>query len=257
MKLTGKVAIVTGSTRGIGKAIAMKFASEGAAVVVTARHIEQAHQVVDEIKDQGGTAIAFKTDVANRADVHNLIKGTLENFKSIHIFVNNAGIGRPAPFLEVTEEDWDAVLDIDLKGVFNCTQAVLSHMMEQRYGKIINISSVGGVGFPRVDLASYGPAKAGVIMLTKITALAAGPYGINVNCIAPGLIRTEMTYPQRGKKVTEFTKKLIAGKDERAALGRIGQPEDIANLALFLASDDSSFITGQTICCDGGRHDRM
>jgi len=257
MKLTGKVAIVTGSTRGIGKAIAMKFASEGAAVVVTARHIEQAHQVVDEIKDQGGTAIAFKTDVANRADVHNLIKGTLENFKSIHIFVNNAGIGRPAPFLEVTEEDWDAVLDIDLKGVFNCTQAVLSHMMEQRYGKIINISSVGGVGFPRTDSASYGSAKAGVIMLTKITALAAGPYGINVNCIAPGLIRTEMTYPQRGKKVTEFTKKLIEGKDERAALGRIGQPEDIANLALFLASDDSSFITGQTICCDGGRHDRM
>lgn len=257
MKLTGKVAIVTGSTRGIGKAIAMKFASEGAAVVVTARHIEQAHQVVDEIKDQGGTAIAFKTDVANRADVHNLIKGTLENFKSIHIFVNNAGIGRPAPFLEVTEEDWDAVLDIDLKGVFNCTQAVLSHMMEQRYGKIINISSVGGVGFPRTDLASYGPAKAGVIMLTKTTALVAGPYGINVNCIAPGLIRTEMTYPQRGKKVTEFTKKLIEGRDERAALGRIGQPEDIANLALFLASDDSSFITGQTICCDGGRHDRM
>ena len=257
MKLTGKVAIVTGSTRGIGKAIAMKFASEGAAVVVTARHIEQAHQVVDEIKNQGGTAIAFKTDVANRADVHNLIKATLENFKSIHIFVNNAGIGRPAPFLEVTEEDWDAVLDIDLKGVFNCTQAVLSHMMEQRYGKIINISSVGGVGFPRTDLASYGPAKAGVIMLTKITAMAAGPYRINVNCIAPGLIRTEMTYPQRGKKVTEFTKKLIEGKDERAALGRVGQPEDIANLALFLASDDSSFITGQTICCDGGRHDRM
>ncbi len=257
MKLTGKVAIVTGSSRGIGKAIAMSFASEGAAVVVTARHIEQAHQVVDEIKNQGGTAIAFKTDVANRADVHNLIKGTLENFKSIHIFVNNAGIGRPAPFLEVTEEDWDAVIDIDLKGVFNGTQAVLSHMMEQRYGKIINISSVGGVGFPRTDMASYGPAKAGVIMLTKITALEAGPYGINVNCIAPGLIRTEMTYPQRGKKVTEFTKKLIEGKDERAALGRIGQPEDIANLALFLASDDSSFITGQTICCDGGRHDRM
>ena len=257
MKLTGKVAIVTGSTRGIGKAIAMKFASEGAAVVVTARHIEQANQVVDEIKNQGRTAIAFKTDVANRADVHNLIKGTLENFKSIHIFVNNAGIGRPAPFLEVTEEDWDAVIDVDLKGVFNGTQEVLSHMIEQRYGKIINISSVGGVGFPRTDMASYGPAKAGVIMLTKITALEAGPYGINVNCIAPGLIRTEMTYPQRGKKVTEFTKKLIEGKDERAALGRVGQPEDIANLALFLASDDSSFITGQTICCDGGRHDRM
>ena len=261
MKLTGKVAIVTGSTRNIGKAIAMKFASEGAAVVVTARHIEPAHQVVDEIKNQGGTAIAFKTDVANRADVNNLIKGTLENFKSIHIFVNNAGIGRPAPFLEVTEEDWDAVLDIDLKGVFNCTQEVLSHMMEQRYGKIINISSVGGVGFPRTDLASYGPAKAGVIMLTKITALAAGPYGINVNCIAPGRIpsKSKKTHPQQDKtEAQKLVESAISGeKDERAALGRVGQPEDIANLALFLASDDSSFITGQTICCDGGRHDRM
>ena len=259
MKLTGKVAIVTGSSRGIGKAIAMSFASEGAAVVVTARHIEQVHQVVDEIKNKGGTAIAFKTDVANRADVHNLIKGTLENFKSIHIFVNNAGIGRPAPFLEVTEEDWDAVLDIDLKGVFNCTQAVLSHMMEQRYGKIINISSVGGVGFPRTDLASYGPAKAGVIMLTKITAMEAGPYGINVNCIAPGLIPSKMTHPQRAKtEAQKLVESAVSGeRDERAALGRVGKPEDIANLALFLASDDSSFITGQTICCDGGRHDRM
>ena len=259
MKLNDKVAIVTGSTRGIGKAIAMKFAAEGAAVVVTARHIEQAQQVVNEIKNQGGKAIAFKTDVANRADVHNLVKGTLEHFKSIHILVNNAGIGRPAPFLEVTEEDWDAVIDVDLKGVFNCTQEVLGHMMKQQYGKVINISSVGGVGFPRTDLASYGPAKAGVIMLTKITAMAAGPYGINVNCIAPGLIRTDMTYPQKAETEAEkLIKATVSGdKDERTALGRVGQSEDIANLALFLASDDSSFITGQTICCDGGRHDRM
>ena len=259
MKLTDKVAIVTGSTRGIGQAIAMKFAAEGAAVVVTARHIEQAQQVVGEIKNQGGTAIAFKTDVANRADVHNLIKGALEHFKSIHIFVNNAGFARPAPFMEVTEEDWDAVIDVDLKGVFNCTQEVLSHMMEQRYGKIINISSVGGAGFPRTDLASYGPAKAGVIMLTKITAMAAGPYGINVNCIAPGLIRTEMTYPRKAKtEAQKLIQSAVSGeRDERTALGRVGKPEDIANLALFLASDDSSFITGQTICCDGGRHDRM
>ena len=262
MKLTGKVAIVTGSTRGIGKAIAMKFASEGAAVVVTSRHIEPAHQVVDEIKNQGGTAIAFKTDVANRADVNNLIKGTLENFKSIHIFVNNAAIGRGAPFMEVTEEDWDAVTDVCLKGVFNCTQEVLSHMMEQRYGKIINISSVGGVGFPRTDIAAYGPAKAGVVMLTKITAMEAGPYGINVNCIAPGRIpsKSKNTHPQRAKKTEDqkLVESAISGeRDERAALGRVGKPEDIANLALFLASDDSSFITGQTICCDGGRHDRM
>ena len=258
MKLTGKVAIVTGSTRGIGKAIAMSFASEGAAVVVTARHIEQGHQVVDEIKNQGGTAIAFKADVTNRADVHNLVKSTLENFKAIHILVNNAGITRHASLLEMTEEDWDAVLDVDLKGVFNCTQAVLGHMMEQRYGKIINISSGAGVGVTYVGMANYGAAKAGVIQLTKVTAMEAGPYGINVNCIAPGLIPTEIHYTHTRAVLTkEEVEKFIEKGDERAMLGRVGRPEDIANLALFLASDDSSFITGQVICCDGGRHDRM
>ena len=188
MKLTGKVAIVTGSARGIGKAIAMSFASEGAAVVVADILIEQARQVVNEIKNQGGTAIAFKADVANRADVQNLVKNTLGNFKAIHILVNNAGIIRRAPLLEITEEDWDAVLDVDLKGVFNCTQAVLGHMMEQRYGKIINISSVAGTGTSSGATADYAAAKAGVIQLTKNTAMVAGPYGINVNSIAPGLI---------------------------------------------------------------------
>ena len=254
MKLTDKVAIVTGSTRGIGKAIAMSFASEGAAVVVTARHIEQAHQVVDEIKKQGGTAIAFKVDVVNRADVRNLVKSTLENFKAIHILVNNAGISQKASLLEMTEEDWDTVLDIDLKGVFNCTQAVLGHMMEQRYGKIINISSVSGIGLPEIGAAHYGTSKAGVVQLTKDTALEAGPYGINVNCIAPGLIVTPMVYARRTKEELE---RYIEDSKGRAMLGRVGRPEDIANLALFLASDDSSYMTGQVICCDGGRHDRL
>jgi len=254
MKLIGKVAIVTGSARGIGKVIAKSFASEGAAVVVTDILIEQAQQVVDEIRNQGGTAIAFKADVVNRADVHNLVKSTLENFKAVHILVNNAGITRHAPFLELTEEDWDVVLDVDLKGVFNCTQAVLGHMMEQRYGKIINISSVTGTGTASGDMASYGPAKAGVIQLTKVTAREAGPYGINVNSIAPGLIMTEIIYTRRSKEEAE---RLIEERKQQAALGRVGRPEDIANLALFLASDDSNFITGQVICCDGGRHDRM
>ncbi len=254
MKLTGKVAIVTGSTRGLGKAIAMRFASEGAAVVVTARHIEQAYQVVDEIKNQGGTAIAFKADVASRADVHNLVKSTLENFKAIHILVNNAGITRHVPLLEMTEEDWDIVLDTDLKGVFNCTQAVLGHMMEQRYGKIINMSSVTGVGSSRVGRANYGAAKAGVIQLTKVTAVEAGSYGINVNAIAPGLIITDITYTGRNKEQAE---RLIEEVKRETALGRLARPEDIANLALFLASDDSSNITGQVIRCDSGYHGLM
>ena len=254
MKLFGKVAIVTGSARGIGKAIAMGFASEGATVVVTDILIEQAHQVVDEIKNQGGTAIAFKADVASRADVHNLVKSTLENFKTIHILVNNAGITRRASFLEMTEEDWDIVLDVDLKGVFNCTQAVLGHMMEQRYGKIVNISSVSGVGVASTNMANYGAAKAGVIQLTKVTAMVAGPYGINVNDIAPGTVVTELIYNRRSKEEAE---RFLEERKELAVLGRVGRPEDVANLALFLASDDSNYITGQVICCDGGRHDRM
>lgn len=254
MKLTGKVAIVTGSARNIGAAIAKKFASEGASVVVNDINVEGAYQVVNEIKNQGGTAIAFKADVANRADVHNLVKNTLETFKAIHILVNNAAIARRAPLSEMTEEDWDVVLDVNLKGVFNCTQAVLGHMIEQRYGKIINMSSGAGLGSAAADLASYASAKAGVIVLTKVAARAAGPYGINVNCIVPGGVVTELRYTQRSE---EEVQRAVEKEKERIALRRLGKPEDTANLSLFLASDDSSYITGQIISCDGGRHDRM
>lgn len=252
MQLDGKVAIVTGSAQGIGKAIARRFASEGAAVVVMDTNIEAANQTVSEIKNKGGTAIAFKADVSKRADVLNLVKSTLENFKAIHILVNNAGIARNVPLLEVTEEDWDAVLDVNLKGVLNCTQAVLVQMEKQRYGKIINISSTAGVGLPDVRLAAYSSAKAGVVQLTKVTAMEGGPYGINVNCIAPGLIMTDLIN-SFGKEKGE----VIKDRERKAMLGRGGSPEEVASLALFLASEESSFITGQIICCDGGRHDRM
>ena len=252
MKLVGKVAIVTGSARGIGKAIAMRFASEGAAVVVDDINIEQAKQVAEEINNQGGTATAIKADVSNRVDVINLVKSTLENYKAIHILVNNAGISRPVPLLKMTEEDWDAVLDVNLKGVFNCTQAVLGHMEKQRYGKIINISSLAGLGITDVRLTSYSAAKAGVNQLTKVTAMEGGPYGINVNCIAPGLIMTELANTF-GKEAEKF----IEDRRKHSVLGRAGSPDEVANLALFLASDDSSFITGQVIRCDGGRYDLM
>jgi len=254
MKLTGKVAIVTGAAQGIGKAIATKLAGEGATIVVSDVNIEKANQAATEIKNQGGTAIAFKADVANRADVQNLMKNTVENFKAIHILVNNAIIRRPAPLLEMTEEDWDVVLDVGLKGVFNCIQAVASYMIEQHYGKIINISSVAGMGHGRVGQANYAAAKGGVIQLTKVTARELGPYGINVNSIAPGRITTELTATRRSKE--ELERYLEVGK-KAAVLGRLGEPEDVVNLALFLVSDDANFITGQVIRTDGGRTDGM
>lgn len=251
MKLDGKVAIITGAARGIGKAIAMKFASEGATVIIADIDMEQAQETVDKIKIHKDKAVAFKVNVANRADVQKLVRDTIENFKTIHILVNNAGISRHAPLLEMTEEEWDTVLAVDLKGVFNCTQAVLGYMIEQLYGKIINISSECGLGASIEGVANYGAAKAGVIQLTKTTALEVGPYGINVNSIAPGLILTDMTYTRRSKEEAE---RFIKKRAEQADLGRIGSPEDIANLALFLASDDSKHITGQIIRCDGGGH---
>ena len=255
MKLAGKVAIVTGSARGIGKAIAMKFASEGASVVVADINVAEARQVVNEIKNQGGTAIALKTDVSKKEEVQNLVRSTLESYKAIHILVNNAGIPRHAPFLEMTEEDWDAVLAVDLKGTFFCTQAVLPHMMEQRYGKIISMSSGAGTEKTAAhgNVANYAAAKAGIIQLAKVAAREGGPYGINANAIAPGTVLTPRIYEARGVDTESWCEQ----RRQQMLLGRLGEPEDIANLALFLASDDSSWITGQVICCDGGGHDRL
>ena len=256
MKLNNKVAIVTGSTKGIGKGIAMKFASEGAALVICSRNLDEACQVADNIRNQGRKAIALKTDVSIKEDVQNLIKKTLEEFKAIHILVNNAGTTRHRPLLEMTEGDWDFVLNNDLKSTFFCTQAVMGHMMKQRYGKIINISSSSGIErtSARETMANYAAAKAGIIQLTKVAAKVGGPFGINVNAIAPGLIETELMYVSQTKEAVE---KLIETKKKASVLNRIGTSEDVANLALFLASDESSFITAQVICCDGGTTDRL
>jgi 3-oxoacyl-[acyl-carrier protein] reductase len=254
MKLKDKVAIVTGSGRGIGKAIAKKLASEGAAIVVGDVQIEEARNVAREIQNQGGNAIAYKANVANKIEFQDLVNATLENFKAIHILVNNAAVTRHKPLLELTEEDWDIVLTVDLKGVFICTQAVLRHMMVQRYGKIINISSLAGVGASNAGLGNYAAAKAGVIALTKVTAREAGPFGINVNCVAPGLIVTPLTYESRGKEEGD---KFIEERRRLNVLGSVGKPEDVANLVLFLASDESIYMSGQVIRIDGGRTDLM
>ena len=226
-------------------------------------HIEEANHVAQEIKNQGGKAIPFKANVNNRKEVQDLVNSTLKLFDAIHILANNAGIARHKPLLELTEEDWDIVLGVDLKGVFNCTQAVLKHMIAQQYGKIVNISSLAGVGGgndpSRTDTAAkgdapanYAAAKAGVVALTKVTAREAGPYGINVNCVAPGFIVTPLSYETRGK---EGLDKLIEQRKRATVLGRVGKPEDVANLVLFLVSEDSSYMSGQIIRVDGGRTD--
>ncbi len=254
MLLEDKVAIVTGSARGIGEAIARKLAAEGASVVVNALHIEGANLVAQEIQDQGGKAIAIKADVSQKAEVQDMVAKTLDSFGAIHILVDNAAIVRFIPTLETTEKDWDAVHNVDLKGTFFCIQAVLPQMMKQKYGKIINVSSVGALGVDSPNVAAYAAAKGGVISLTKFIAREAGPYGINVNCITPGRTITDMIYVDKTKEEAE---KFIADGIKHAVLGRMGKPEDFANLALFLASDESSFMTGQIIRMDGGRGDLM
>jgi 3-oxoacyl-[acyl-carrier protein] reductase len=250
--LTGKVAIVTGAAQGIGEGIAVKFASEGASVVVADVDISKANKVAEKINNQGGNAIAVRADVGIKAEVQNLIKATIEDFKTIHILVNNAGITRHAPVLDISEEDWDITLNVDLKSVMLCTQGALPYMIKNRYGKIVNISSIGGIGYGRIGMAAYASAKGGVIQLTKIAAREVGQYGINVNCICPGVIVTPMTYWRRTKEEVE---KYIEERTKSACLRRTGTPEDIAKAALFLASDESIFITGQILPVDGGRTD--
>ena len=254
MKLSGKVAIVTGGGTGIGRGIALKFAKAGVDVVVASRRLPLLEKVAEEVRALGRRSLAVQTDVSKKTDVDNLVQKAMDEFGVIDILVNNAagGTGHRAPIVEMTEEDWDVGIDITLKGVFSCTQAVLRHMMKRRYGKIINIASLSGRGRTHIGDGYYGPAKAGVIQLTKVAAMEAGPYGIYVNCIAPGYIVTEKTFtPERKKGAEKYDRDV----KKQTVLGRAGKPEDIANLALFLASDEASFITGQLICCDGGRTD--
>ena len=251
MKLDGKVAIVTGSARGIGETTAKKLASEGAAVVIDDINFDGACRVAEDINTSGSVALAFKADVTKMEEVRNMVDITLEKFGALHILVNNAGITRHKNLLETTEKDWDAVQEVCLKGVFMCTQAVLEIMMKQHYGKIVNISSLVALGSSNAGMANYAAAKAGVVALTKVTAREAGAYGINVNCIAPGCIVTQLTYA-RGKEAAE---KFIEMRKGQAVLGRVGRTEDVANLVLYLVSDESSYMSGQIVRMDGGRTD--
>lgn len=247
-------AVVTGGSRGIGRATALALAREGAKVLVNYhQRSKEAEEIVDMIEKAGGEAFSFQADVANPSSVQAMIEEAMKRFGGVDILVNNAGIGsKSAPLLEFREEDLDAVVDTNVKGVLFCSRAVMPHMMKKRYGKIVNISSLAGLGTALTGNSLYAATKASVIILTKRLALELGPYGINVNCIAPGQIRTDMTTAGRSPDELENRFKYFR---EKSMLGRIGEPEDIANAVLFFASNEASFITGQTLSVDGGRID--
>jgi 3-oxoacyl-[acyl-carrier protein] reductase len=243
LKLTGKVALVTGAAQGIGRAIALLLARNGADIVVSDINLEKAEETAKEVRAIGPKAVAVKVDVSNLSDVERMVEAILEKLAKIDILVNNAGITRDKLILRMTEEDWDAVLNVNLKGTFNCTKAVLRHMAKQRSGKIVSIASVVGE-MGNAGQANYSASKAGVIGLTKTIAREYAQRGINVNAIAPGYIETPMTdaLPEKAK---EELKKLIP-------MERLGRPEDVAEAVLFLVSEESSYITGQVLNVNGG-----
>ncbi len=244
MTLAGQVALVTGASRGIGRAIALELGSKGAKVAVNyAGSKEKALEVVREIEEMGSTAIAIQADVTSQEAIDEMFKIIEEKLGTVNILVNNAGINKDSLLMRMKEEDWDQVLNTNLKGVFLCTKKVIRSMMKERKGKIINISSVVGIS-GNIGQSNYAAAKAGVIGFTKTMALELAARGIQVNAIAPGFIATDMT-----EKIPEGIKEEIIKK---IPLQRLGKPEDIAGVVSFLASPQGDYITGQVICVDGG-----
>lgn len=242
--LKDKVAIVTGASKGIGRAIAINFAKEGAKVVLNYRSDDNgAQEVLKEIENSGGVALLHRGDVSDFSVAEDLIKFCIEKFSRIDILVNNAGITRDTLLLRMKEEDFDSVINVNLKGSFNCVKHASSFMIKQKYGKILNISSVIGL-IGNVGQINYAASKAGIIGMTKSLAKELGSRGINVNAIAPGFIETDMTSVLEDK-----TKETIMS---HIPLKRMGSVEDVSNLAVFLASDLASYITGQVITVDGG-----
>jgi 3-oxoacyl-[acyl-carrier protein] reductase len=243
LELKGKIALVTGAAQGIGRAIALLLAQKGADIVISDINLEKAEEMAKEIEALGRKAMAIKVDVANTNDVERMVEAILERFGQIDILVNNAGIARDKLILRMTEEDWDSVLNVNLRGTFNCTKAVIKHMSKQRKGKIVNIASVVGE-MGNVGQANYSASKAGVIGFTKTIAREFAQRGINVNAIAPGYIETPMT--------EALTEKVKEGLRRMIPMERLGRPEDVAQAVLFLVSEASSYITGQVLNVNGG-----
>jgi NAD(P)-dependent dehydrogenase (short-subunit alcohol dehydrogenase family) len=243
MRLKDKKAIVTGAGQGIGRSIALKMAQEGADVVVSEKNLHTGDQTQKEVEASGRKALFVAVDVADQRQVKGMVEEVLKRWGRIDILVNNAGFDRAATLLKVREEDWDAVLGVHLKGSMNCIQAVAPHMIENGYGKIVNISSVWGKS-GSISEISYTSAKAGIIGLTKSVARELGRYQINVNVVLPGLILTPTV-----SKMAEKHQKMII---DLTPLGRAGHPEEVANVVTFLASDEASFMTGACVEVSGG-----
>jgi 3-oxoacyl-[acyl-carrier protein] reductase len=246
MKLKDKVALVTGSSRGVGRSVALAYGKEGAKVVVNYTSNEAAAQdVIASIQAMGSEAIAVKADVSRKAEVETLFAACVEKFGGLDILVNNAGFTRPAMLLKMTEEQWDQVLDIHLKGAFLCTQAAANLMSEHNSGKIINVMSVAGL-VGTVGQINYSAAKGGILSMTKSTARELARYNICANVISLGIVATDMTEKIRTDE------KLAEIYMNRILLKRFAEAEDIAPAFVFLASDDANYITGQLFCVDGG-----
>lgn len=261
MRLADKVAVITGAGSGIGAAIAERFAAEGAVVIIADINDGAARETAARITAAGGSAHAHRVDATSRDGLQAFMASVAADHGRIDILVNNAGITRYRPFLETTDADWDAVLDLDLKGVFFCVQAAAPYFAAQKSGRVINISSSLGTGTSPHNTAgspagsaAYGSAKAAVILLTKTFARELGPHNVTVNCIAPGTFITPLTSATRNAKELQ---EHIEARSRANVLGRLGRLDELAAAALFLASDEAGFISGHTLPVDGGRTDRM
>jgi 3-oxoacyl-[acyl-carrier protein] reductase len=248
-RLEGRVAFVTGAGRGIGAATALRLARDGAAVAVVDRAEADTVDTVEAIRAAGGTAVGIDCDVSVAAEVDTAVSATVDHLGGLDILVNNAGITRDNLLFKMTDDDWDAVLGVHLRGAFLCSRAAQAHMTPKRWGKIVNLSSTSALG--NRGQANYSAAKAGIQGFTRTLAIELGPFGINVNAIAPGFIATAMTdatAERLGMAPDLFREAAAAAVPMR----RVGEPDDIANVVAFLVSDESSYITGQTIYVDGG-----
>jgi 3-oxoacyl-[acyl-carrier protein] reductase len=256
-RLENKVALVTGASRGLGEAMALRFGEEGASVAVHyLTNLDMARKVCQTIIVSGGKAFCVQGDVAQPSQVHRMVQSVLKELGPIDILVNNAGVGKLSPILQTSMADIDLMVGINLKGTLLCIQAIAKSMIERKYGRILNISSLAGLGTTLSGTGAYAAIKAVLITMTKRVAMELGPYNITVNAISPGFIATD-TARQIGILSEAQVLQRVQESAKRAMLGRVGEPEEIANAALFLVSDEASFITAQTLTADGGRMDLL